>query len=54
MREEIKEIDAVSLQDDVIALHDIARHIEKLIGNGQLSQDIRAAADKLSTMLQRY
>jgi hypothetical protein len=32
----------------VIRLHDIAREIEQKIGVGELSQDIRACADRLS------
>ena len=38
------------LQDEVIKLHDIARKIEQEIGVGQLSKDIRKAADKLSEL----
>ena len=33
--------------DLVIQLHDIARYIEKNLGVGQLSSDIRNAADRL-------
>ena len=54
MLDAINEIEAVMLEQDVIALHDIARHIEKTVGQGQLSEDIRAAADRLSQLLQRY
>ena len=54
MLDEINEIEVVTLEQDVIALHDIARHIEKTIGQGQLSEDIRHAADRLSILLQRY
>jgi len=36
------------LRDAVIQLHDIARLIEKNIGKGTLSEDIRDFADKLS------
>ena len=32
----------------VIRLHDIAREVEQQIGVGELSQDIRACADRLS------
>jgi hypothetical protein len=39
------------LEDKIIELHDIARAIEKNIGIGELSQDIRAAADKLHEIL---
>ena len=57
MRDEIKELselEIVTLENDVIGLHDIARHLEKTIGQGQLSEDIRHAADRLSILLQRY
>jgi len=33
--------------DLVVQLHDIARYIEKNLGVGQLSDDIRNAADRL-------
>jgi len=36
------------LRDAVIQLHDIARLIEKNIGKGTLSEDLRDFADKLS------
>ena len=36
--------------DLVIQLHDIARTIEKQIGVGQLSSDIRSAADRLHAL----
>ena len=54
MQDEINEIELVTLQDDVIQLHDIARHIEKTIGKGQLSDDLRSLADKLSELVNRY
>ena len=41
------------LSDDVIKLHDIARKIEQEIGKGQLSEDIRAAADRLHELLRK-
>jgi hypothetical protein len=47
MLEEIK----MNLQDKIIQLHDIARAIEQEIGVGQLSEDIRKAADRLSEVL---
>jgi len=34
----------------VIRLHDIAREVEQRVGFGQLSQDIRACADRLSEL----
>jgi hypothetical protein len=39
------------LHDAVIQLHEIARTIESDIGSGQLSQDIRNAADRLNMLL---
>jgi hypothetical protein len=41
----------MELKDEIIKLHDIARKIEKELGVGQLSEDIRKAADKLNTLL---
>jgi hypothetical protein len=37
----------LDLVDAVIALHEIARTIEREIGRGQLSDDVRACADRL-------
>ena len=37
----------IELVDAVIALHDIARTVEREIGRGQLSDDIRSCADRL-------
>ena len=37
----------LKLVDAVIQLHDIARLVEQEIGHGQLSDDIRACADRL-------
>jgi hypothetical protein len=34
----------------VIRLHDIAREVEQQLGAGELSQDIRACADRLSDL----
>jgi hypothetical protein len=39
------------LTEEIIKLHDIARKIEQEIGKGQLSEDIRKAADRLSILL---
>lgn len=39
------------LHEAVIQLHDIARTVESDIGSGQLSQDIRDAADRLHMLL---
>jgi hypothetical protein len=41
----------MELKDEIIKLHDIARKIEQEIGKGQLSEDIRKAADRLNTSL---
>jgi len=41
----------MELKDEIIKLHDIARKIEKELGAGQLSEDIRKAADRLNTLL---
>lgn len=41
----------MELRDDVIKLHEIARKIEHEIGVGELSKDIRKAADKLQEVL---
>mgnify|MGYP003343323414 CR=1 FL=1 len=41
------------MQQEIIRLHDIARKIEQNIGVGQLSEDIRKAADRLSDLLKR-
>ena len=37
----------IDLVDAVIKLHDVARLIESAIGCGQLSDDVRACADRL-------
>jgi len=37
--------------DQVIKLHDIARVVEQEIGQGQLSEDIRKCADRLSILV---
>jgi hypothetical protein len=37
----------LDLVDAVIALHDIARTVEREIGCGELSTDIRVCADRL-------
>jgi hypothetical protein len=39
------------LEDKIIQLHDIARVVEQQIGIGQLSDDIRNVADRLSEIL---
>jgi hypothetical protein len=41
----------MELKDEIIKLHDIARKVEKELGVGQLSEDIRKAADRLNTLL---
>ena len=42
-----------TLDDDVITLHNIARKIEQTIGNGQLSEDVRNVANRLSEILKK-
>jgi hypothetical protein len=39
-----------SLNDAIIQLHDIARLVEKQIGQGQLSEDIRQCANRLTQL----
>jgi hypothetical protein len=41
----------MELKDKIIQLHDIARAVEQELGVGQLSEDIRKAADRLSALL---
>ena len=50
----LNEIELVMLDEEVIQLHNIARHIEKTIGVGSLSEDIRRAADRLNELIKRY
>lgn len=37
----------LEIVDAVVALHDIARTVEREVGRGQLSDDIRKCADRL-------
>ena len=37
----------LDLVDAVIALHEISRTVEREVGHGQLSDDIRSCADRL-------
>ena len=48
------EIELAMLDQDVIDLHNIARRIEKGVGYGQLSDDLRRVADRLHSVLKRY
>jgi len=41
----------ILLHDAVIQLHDIARLVEDLIGDGSLSADIRSTADRLNVLI---
>jgi len=41
----------MELEERIIQLHDIARAIEQELGVGQLSEDIRKAADRLHEVL---
>ena len=40
-----------TLEQRVIDLHDIARQVEQEVGVGELSEDLRNAADRLNEML---
>ena len=42
-----------TLDERVIELHDIARQIEREVGAGTLSENIRKSADKLSKLLKK-
>lgn len=42
--------DSMELSEAVIVLHNIARVVEKSVGQGQLSEDIRSCADRLNTL----
>ena len=42
-----------TLGEKVITLHNIARQIEKEIGKGQLAEDLRSVADRLSELLKK-
>lgn len=41
----------MNLDAAIILLHDIARSVEKQVGQGQLSEDIRSCADRLHTLM---
>jgi hypothetical protein len=41
----------MDFKDEIIQLHNIARKIEQEIGQGQLSEDIRKAADRLHEVI---
>ena len=41
----------MELEEAVIQLHDVARLVEKQIGIGALSEDIRKCADRLHALL---
>jgi len=43
----------IALSDALIKLHDVARTVEQEIGVGQLSEDIRMAADRLNELVKR-
>ena len=40
----------LEIVDAVIALHEIARTVEREIGRGQLSDDVRSCADRLHNL----
>jgi hypothetical protein len=39
------------LEDAIVSLHDIARIVEREIGTGKLSKDIRKCADRLNDVI---
>jgi hypothetical protein len=41
----------MTLDEAIIQLHDVAREVEKQIGIGALSDDIRQCADRLNTLI---
>ena len=41
----------MDFKDEIIQLHNIAPKIEQEIGQGQLSEDIRKAADRLHEVI---
>jgi hypothetical protein len=43
----------MTLDEAIIQLHDVARTVEKQIGTGQLSDDIRNCADRLNTLVKK-
>ncbi len=42
-----------TLDEVVIKLHDLARIIEREVGQGQLSDDVRNSADRLADLIKR-
>ena len=42
-----------TLDEVVIKLHDLARIIEREVGQGQLSDDVRTSADRLANLIKR-
>ncbi len=42
-----------TLDEVVIKLHDLARIIEREVGQGQLSDDVRNSADRLANLIKR-
>lgn len=56
MQEEIKKPNNLELHLmdlEVMRLHDIARTVERVIGQGQLSEDLRSCADRLAEVTKR-
>jgi hypothetical protein len=41
----------IELTEAVVKLHDVARLVERQVGTGQLSNDIRKCADRLNTLI---
>jgi hypothetical protein len=42
----------MTLEEAVVQLHNVARLVEKEVGRGQLSDDIRDCADRLHKLVQ--
>ena len=43
----------ITLKDSIITLHDIARLVEREIGTGTISEDIRKCADNLHALINK-
>jgi hypothetical protein len=44
----------MTLDEAIIKLHEVARTVEKEIGTGQLSDDIRNCADTLNSLTKEH
>jgi hypothetical protein len=43
----------MTLDEAIMQLHEVARTVEREIGTGQLSEDIRACADRLHSLVKK-